>query len=348
MSDTRKVVTLLGNDDLEAEAASWLTVLGRENLSKDELADFNQWLNQSVGHRAAFDEISGLWDDLAILKDLDDIAEAVIAMPEPRKSIWLRRPFLSMAASLVIGVAVAGLFYVQYLNGLTQRDEFVTLIGEQRTVHLSDDSTIQLNTDSHVEIDFSVDKRAIRLLRGEAHFDVAKHKQRPFYVYAGSGVVRAVGTAFTVRLMLRDEVEVTVEEGRVSLSSLQPTGATNAQVRNLTRRQFLTELTAGQSTVFGKQVEQISQMQPPELSRKLAWRQGMLAYAGDRLIDVVEDVSRYTDITIEISDPVLRNLPIAGYFKVGEVEALFDSLELTFGLDVERINDKYVRLSSSL
>ena len=345
MSDSEKIVPLPGEAEIEADAASWLTVMGREQVSEAEIAEFHRWMKQSDRHRAAFNELSDLWDDLAILQELDDIAESAIAISGSRRPRWPKRVLFSAAAAMLLVVFAASMMYLEYLDNLEQQGTFITAVGEQHTLTLSDGSTLQLNTDSHVEVDFSRKERVIQLLRGEAYFDVAKNRQRPFYVYVGDGVVRAVGTAFTVRLRSDDEVEVTVEEGRVALASFEPPGSAEPSIKPA-RQQALAELTAGQSAVFGNQVEQIAQMQAPELNRKLAWRQGMLAYVDEPLLHVVNDVSRYTDITITISDPALRNRPIAGYFRVGEVDALFDSLELTFGLNVERVSDKHVRLSA--
>ena len=348
MSDSENIVTLPGVEDIEAEAASWMAVLGREKVGHSERGEFEQWLSQSERHRTAFNELAVLWDDMAILNELDDIAESVVEITGPRHSWWQRHAVMSLAASLLVGIAVAGTVYMKHLDNLNQQDTFATSIGAQRTVQLSDGSTLQLNTDSRVAVEYSRAVRKIRLLQGEAHFDVAKNTGRPFSVYAGSGIVQAVGTAFTVRLHQDNQVEVTVEEGRVALASVESPVKAQSPADKHEQTHPIAELTAGQSAVFNEQVEKLAQMQTPELNRKLSWRQGMLIYTGDPLRDVVSDVSRYTDITIEIADSALRDMPVVGYFRVGEVEGLFDSLELTFGLNVERINDHHVRLSKTL
>ncbi len=348
----KNIVTLPNLESIEAEAASWITVLGREKVTKAEMAELKLWLNQSERHRSVFNDLTGLWDDLSVLKELDDIAESVSTLPEQQSIFRQRRSFLAIAASIFICLIISGSLYWQHLTEFNQQEQLITAVGEQRTVTLSDGSTIHINTNSQLEIDFSRGKRIIRLLKGEAYFTVAKNKQRPFYVYAGDGIVQAIGTAFNVRLKLLDEIEVTVEEGLVALASLATQEPVTSKKTGLIatsspqKERFLAELSAGQRTTFGHTVEKIELIQTPELNRKLAWRQGVLAYSNDPLLKVIDDISRYTNITIEIAEPSLRTLPIAGYFRVGEVEALFDSLEITFGLDVERINKNYVRLST--
>ena len=61
---------------------------------------------------------------------------------------------------------------------------------------------------------------------------------------------------------------------------------------------------------------------------------------------MVADVSRYTDMDIEIADPALNDLRVAGNFKAGEVEAMLEALQTGFGVRVERTGDKRVRLSA--
>ncbi|MBL4765868.1 MAG: FecR family protein [Colwellia sp.] len=352
MSKIKNIVTLPSIESIEAEAASWITVLGREKVTKADMSELKLWLKQSERHRNAFNELTDLWDNLTILKELDDIAESVSTLPDQQSIFWQRRSFLAIAASIFICFIISGSLYWQHLTEFNQQARLITAVGEQRTVILSDGSTVQINTNSQLEIDFSRDKRIIRLLKGEAYFTVAKNKQRPFYVYAGGGLVQAIGTAFNVRLKLFDEIEVTVEEGLVALATLVkkvPITSSNIELISSSAPEtetFLAELSAGQSTTFSHTVDKIELIQTPALNRKLAWRQGVLAYANEPLLKVIADISRYTNITIEIADPSLRTLPIAGYFRVGEVEALFDSLEITFGLEVKRISKNYVRLST--
>ena len=351
MSENNNVLMLPSVEIIEEEASAWLVVFGRESVSDQEKADFEHWLERSERHRITFNELAMLWGEMAVLKELDDIAESSAEFIDARSPLWQRKGLMSLAASFFVAVFISGVFYFNNGYGLNQQASYVTAMGEQRSIHLSDGTIIQLNTNSQIEVRYSKTVRSIYLRQGEGFFEVAKNKSRPFKVYAGEGVVRAVGTAFSVRLMAEQEVEVIVEEGRVALSrqaldsivSLIESPPSNESQD----RPPIAELTAGQSAVFAQKIQTLEHMPATEINRKLAWRQGMLAYAGDPLSSVVDDVSRYTNIKIEITDPALRGMQVAGHFRVGEVEALFDSLELTFGLRVERVNDSYVKLYSA-
>ncbi len=347
MSDVEgKVVSLPSAQQIETEAASWLVVLGREQVSVEDRAEFQRWLRQSERHRAAFESLKSLWGEMEILKELEDIGEAMVQAPVPHTPLLRRRGFLAAAASVLMVITAGGLFYANQWRGLEQTAMFDTAVGEQRTVELADGSTVELNTDTSMSVAFSRGERAVELMRGEAHFAVAKDKRRPFVVTAGSKVVRAVGTAFTVRRRSGDLVEITVEEGTVALASVQPPTMPEENETSIDTAP-LAQLTAGQSVVLKERVETVQQLPKAELDRKLAWRKGVLVYSGESLEEVIAEVSRYTDIKIEIADPALAGKPVAGYFPVSRIDGLFQALELNFGIRVERLDATHVRLSSA-
>src|SRR5258708_24248903 len=102
----------------------------------------------------------------------------------------------------LIGVIVAFYFLRPQilLLSLVESPYYATAIGERKPVTLTDGSKVLLNTDSRIQIDYSAEQRIVRLLQGEAFFEVAHNRARPFLVYAGANVVRAVGTAFSVHV----------------------------------------------------------------------------------------------------------------------------------------------------
>ena len=85
-----------------------------------------------------------------------------------------------------------------------------------RTRVLADRAAAELNGPALIGPDYSVSERHGRLERGEAHCMVTKDPARPCTVTAGGVTVRAVGTAFNVRLV-GAAVEVLVPEGQVRL-----------------------------------------------------------------------------------------------------------------------------------
>lgn len=349
MPDPDNVIPLVDPALLEAQAAAWIARLDRDPPSESDLAEFAAWRALSPLHRQAADRMSGLWSDLDVLAgqaEALEIATAPRGQAAPGRTLW-RLAGLAAALLLVVGMGLAAArFYLPVTH------IYDTGVGGQRTVNLEDGSSIQLNTDSQVEVRYTPRSRDLRLLRGEAYFEVAPNPRRPFSVYAGQDVVRAVGTAFVVRLK-QEGVEVTVTKGKVQVSTLAQSAGTDTLDRiAATPRRPLSLVSAtdgGTELALVSRSSLVAQVElsPPDVSRKLAWRQGMLIFNGDDLASVVADVSRYTDVRIEITDPALKTLKVAGYFKVGEVDPMLEALESGFGVKVERVGEKYVRLAAA-
>ncbi len=178
-----------------------------------------------------------------------------------------------------------------------------------------------------------------------------------FSVAERTGVVRAVGTAFSVYVR-RDVVDVTVTEGTVELktaarlSDPKPDEPDQAQKTSQERgagKQDTAPLTtalvrAGQRAKADGAIESIETVEKARLEREQSWRQGILRFSGEPLEKVIEEISRYTSQSIEIEDPALR---FGGVFKIGETEKMFAALESGFGVKVERVDENLVRLSTT-
>jgi transmembrane sensor len=77
---------------------------------------------------------------------------------------------------------------------------------------------VDLNVRSSIRVEFSNSERRVELLDGQALFQVAKDKERPFIVRSGDATVRAVGTQFDVDRK-SSGTTITVLEGRVAVYS---------------------------------------------------------------------------------------------------------------------------------
>ena len=353
MSKAKTVTKFPDLQAIEAEATAWVVKLDSGEVSKQEHEGFREWRERSQRHRDALERACDFWGGLDQLHHLEMFSEhresrasRAIAPPMTSRIRTIFRPrllatgFAAIALFAVVGV----ILHYQGGGSAEQPQLYSTAIGAQEIIDLSDGSKIILNTNSRLEVRFSRARRDVRLLRGEAHFDVTPDPSRPFAVLARDAAVLAVGTAFTVRL-LDDSVEVIVTEGSVELRSfVDAVTVENSAPVVVDEGHFrsLADLSAGQDAIFGTEIEQIQAISEEAISRKLAWRQGMLTFAGDPLSKVVEDVSRYTEITIEIDDPALHDLPVGGLFKIGDVKALFDAMEQSLGVRVLWLDDTRV------
>ena len=356
---------------VEDQAWAWIVRLdGDEEPSHEDIQALHRWMAESPEHHHTFKRLSQHWDELDTL--------SALAVPQEQQAsrsmgmryfmLWLLAPVLllfgvvqqSLAASVeyprrvaaagAVMALVVSVFIWQSPGGAS--GTYVTQVGEQAQYTLPDGSTLWLNTNSEVSVAYGEQRRLITLTKGEAHFDVKPDKARPFEVYAGTRFVRAVGTAFTVYLD-REQVEVTVSEGKVALGL---TSTDEAEDKNrqdvvaepLASADVLGSLEAGQSVIIppgpAGVMDEITELEKGNLKRRLAWMEGQLIYAGESLEEVLKEVSRYTPVYIELTDPALKAIRIGGQFKVGETEALLRVLEVGFNLKVSRLSEHHVQI----
>ena len=232
------------------------------------------------------------------------------------RSARLWKP-IAAAGSLAAAVALA-VFLVPASR--SDRIEIATAVGEIRRVPLTDGSVASVNTDSDVEIEMASDQRNIRLNNGEAWFQVAHDRTRPFLVEAGKIRVQAVGTAFSVRRTAAG-AEILVTEGVVEAWALGGDGRVRIPAGN---RGFVP---AGRGGVKVTPA-------PGGVDRALAWRTGELALDGESLGFAAGELNRYNRRAIVIDDPALGREPLVGYFRVDQPEAFARAVASTLGARV--------------
>lgn len=350
MSKSASVLSFPDKDKIKQEAALWVSKCETRPLQRRQREELRAWLSQSSLHVEEFETLAALWDQMDILDELnylDGVAVEKGSMSWLKSVASFRSGRLAAAAALVVmclsTFAVFNSFGTDPAQIEATRLAYSTTLGEQKTVTLEDGTVVTLNTSSRLEVAYSSTSRDVHLYEGEAHFEVASDKSKPFSVHTKDGVVQAVGTAFSVRLD-PETVRVTVSEGRVKLTPLQemPLDEAVAVGEAVTKE---LELAAGDTAQFVEtRAELLQPLTEAEINRQLSWRRGLLAFAGEPLSEVVQEVSRYTDVLIVFEDSELEQLPIGGYFKAGEVDGLLEAIEQTFDVEVEHLSEQTVRL----
>jgi transmembrane sensor len=351
MDNIHRLTPLDDRADIEQQAADWLVRLDSHRApSPADLAELKAWLQRSPAHREQLKRLTQYWHSANLLTELSfplpgsqrpggTLANLRYRIRRLFNDRWQAAGALTATAALALGLLFGN------PNSISGNGIYETRIGEQNSITLTDGSVVRLNTDSHIQVNYLDHQRNIVLIAGEAHFEVAKNKRRPFVVTAGDGIVRAVGTAFTLRLN-PDALKVTVTEGKVALASNPQPSAPQMPSQD---RGYLLQ---GQAVDFIPQANtglgnQIQQLQQEDLDQQLAWHKGLLIFTGEPLAEVIAEVNRYTQLDIKIMDQGIANISIGGQFKVGETDAMLKVLETSFGINVTRPNTNTVHLRLS-
>lgn len=324
---------------IDRTAADWLARQGR-GLSPAEETELSEWLRTDIRHARAYAELEATWKALDRLRDtrLSDGRMIMGETPPVALTTGNRRAAL-VKAGLGLAAALAMAYFGWWRPRLADAPFALTAlteVGDYKQLTLPDGSALELNTDTLAEVSYTPETRRVRLLRGEARFSVAKNPVRPFVVEAGGVAVRAVGTAFNVRLRPQ-AIEVLVTEGRVRVDDA--TSGTSLLTPLTSVEEPL--LAAGERAVIaitpGTALPVVVQpVSPVEIERTLAWQEQRLVFDTSTLADVVAEFNRYSHHKLVLADPRLRDRHFGGAFSVANREAFVRLLESRFGIIAER------------
>lgn len=292
-------------------AVEWVARLDRLGDDAATQAELDEWLAGDDRRRGALFRAQSAWamlDRASVLRGSrpDSVMDSVTAAADAvDRGAWLSRRRMLWGGAAAAGIA-ATFGGIAFWPRPAERIE--TAIGEIRRVPLSDGSLAAVNTQTRLAVSIEPEVRRISLDQGEAWFQVAHDRTRPFIVEAGEVRVRAVGTAFSVR---RNEqgADVQVTEGTVEVWNVgEP-----ANVRRVSAgaRTFVSYAAAPTPAVEAS----------GEIDRELAWRGGQIIFDGDTLADAAAEFNRYNRVKVEIADPALAGERMIGRFRTNEPDA---------------------------
>ncbi len=318
---------------MEEKAGEWFA--RREfGLSPAEQAEFDCWVSLDPRHATLMREFDETWSRMASAPG----GETAPSLPcRPRRAWWLGG--LAAAVTLMLaGMAAWQWPAVEPTAEAAQR--FITTVGELRQVSLPDGSTLQLNTDSVVDVAFLQRERRLTLAQGEARFEVERDTTRPFLVAVGGIEIRALGTAFDIRRRA-DSVSVLLTAGRVQVRN--GNGSSPPIVLDPGQRLTVSIAPSGEATGAFT----ITTLNTEELRRLAGWRNRSLEFVAQPLREMVAEFNRYNRHQLIIADEQLAGQRFGGGFAPGDYAALVQMLETYFGVLAERRGDEtMLRLAS--
>lgn len=313
----------------EDRAAEWAVRLDGRDLDEAEHAEFDAWLAEET-NRDAFDRAS---DAMALFDGLDADLPELAALREEAQNHGDGgaggRRWLPWAGGAIAASIAAALLFLQ-TGDVGQRSpgappqiadagtaplagetKYKTAVGEQRTVTLADGSTVTLNTATEIAVDYGPGERIVRLVRGQALFDVAHAADRPFSVIVAGRKVTALGTLFEVRLD-KDRLRVTLLRGRVRVDEQLP-AATATKVPPPTF------LSPGEQ--FSSAAGLAPVVQSVDVEQQTLWRQSLVEFDDAPIGDAIAELNRYSAKPIVVRDPRVADMRISGIVKTGDADA---------------------------
>ena len=301
---------------------------------------------QSEAHAQAWQEVNAFWqqldglseEDMHFLADFpasseeESIVEKNAFQPvhaQIKKSAFITqfkpifKPMLGMAASLLL------MFSLFYSLMPAYFADYQTATGALRTLALSDGSQIIMNSDTALSVNYTDNLRQITLYQGEAYFDVAADRARPFDVKTRAGNVRALGTEFDIKNR-NEHVAITVFEHAVRVS--------------LNNGDVVENLATGQQVVFTE--NSFSKTRDVSLSAVKSWLKQRLVFQDKPLSEVVSELNHYRAGTIIILGSKLKTLSVTGVFDTDNTNIALNTIEQSLPVSIHKVTENLVFISA--
>lgn len=327
-------------------AAAW--VLEEEaGLSLHRNGLLETWLSESDDHVAAYHQARFACDAVGRQgPELEMMALREAALRARPERFGLPPALVAAGVAALVVVGAGGWWMVDRApmgrgaapTSATAADpgaaRYQTAVGERSTVTLPDGSVMTLNTASVAQVAYARSERGVRLLAGQAMFNVAHDRATPFRVYAGDRVITATGTAFEVYLD-GDRVRVALLEGAVTVAPRGPTSPPSSADETLSAGEVLTAAPDEPTRVRNEDVERLA-----------GWRGGLVAFDDTPLSEAVEEINRYTARPIMLADAAVGRNRVSGTFRVGEPDRFARTMSELFPVELTSSEDGRSVLSS--
>lgn len=283
-------------------------------MTLGDLVEFEYWKAESADHDRVYAELEAMWDDLGGAASVRAHAPQWAEAFRRRQRTVLRwRPWVAQAAAVVLLLVTS----MQYIT--TWQYDYHTGPGEIREVALADGSRMFLKGDTALDAQVGgTGARTIKLARGEAFFEVQHDAKRPFSVDVGIGMVRDIGTGFSVA-RTGQSASVSVDHGIVSVAAGGDTDI----------------LTKGQGISFNRY--KLGRKNAVEIGTISAWRRGLYLAEDKPLAEVLADLDEYYPGKIVVTNRDLRASRINAVVQLDHIDAWLDALNETKGVAVRRM-----------
>ena len=294
-------------EDVQQQAAEWLTVLMSGEASEAQHAAWQRWREADPEHERAWQHID------AVSRRFNGLhrsaAAQALAGTQQQAVNGKRRQLLAW-----LGVAAGGGMLAAQTGAWdgvrALRADYRTATGERREVVLDDGSVLSLNTGSAVNVRFDDNHRLIELLAGEI-LVASGHgagSAAPLVVATREGLVRALGTRFVVR----QQDGVSTVEVLESAVEIRPRDSAGAPLL----------LAAGRGVAFSRHA--------PDAPHAIdayadAWSRGQLIVDDVTLGDFLVDLARYRPGVIDCA-PAVAQLRLSGVFPLADTQRILNML----------------------
>lgn len=262
----------------------------------------------------------------------------------------------AVAACIISVVALATITIFQNkpssIASKNQLQEVIVKKGTKTRVQLPDGTIVIVNADSKISYAANFNEKTRDVyLEGEAYFDVAKNKHKPFIVHTNGIDVKVLGTVFNVKAYTSDStVETTLIEGSVQVFKTNNYNAPLVTLKPNEKATFLKNTSNNKHYEEAKQLVVDSQSKLYTSSvvksaidssiREISWVHNKLSFENETLIEMIPSLERWFNVEIEVEQSAYFNKKMRVHFENETLEQVLQSIDILVPLQYSIKNNK--------
>lgn len=295
----------------------------KKEATLEETRQLTEWFRLSDTKEELSGYYAAKWENPPVIMDanlqntmLENIRREM--KPHHRRSSYSFGKLMKYAAAILVPVilGVGSYFLSGRLFSSNSKEMIVNVEnGQKANLQLPDGTRVWLNSGSSIRYDKSYNQRdRIIALEGEAYFEVAKDKNRPFIVRTNDVSVRAVGTTFDVKAYANDNtITTTLIEGKVNVSDDKTTS----------------QLLPNQKITFNKSKRTFDKIQVYDAEIAGLWKNNQLAFDSESLEDIAKTLERMYNIQVVFNAQQIKKMRFSGRIKNNSLESVLQLISLT-------------------
>lgn len=206
------------------------------------------------------------------------------------------------------------------INNSFSKEQYNTICiptGCKYKIRLADGSMVWLNSSSSLKFPLAFNKLERKVyLTGEAYFEVAKDKFKPFKVFLNNTVVKVLGTHFNIHAYADEEmVKTTLLEGSVKIY----------------RKGDSKIITPGQQAYITRNSSKIT-INSIDVSESVAWKNNLFIFDREDIYSVMKEVARWYNVDVEYKEEVPHTHISGSISRKNNISQILNMLELTGGV----------------
>jgi transmembrane sensor len=347
------------------------------SATEEETILLLDWLKKDKQHMRMFSETRDLWTytrhsgskDTSPEQALHRLKTRITQSVPQKDNVKVLFPHLQEIYKIAVIAAIVLFTGLVLYNVVTPHlkmpsayNETIIPVGQKGKLILADGTRVWLNSGTSIRYSSAFGNKDREIyLEGEAYFDVAHDKNKPFLVHSGMITVKVLGTSFNLKAypdekrvettLIRGSVKILETNGKnyVELTTLKPNEQAIYQTN--TRQLHVSELSAGEhekinsSKTHFNALRASTQDATPRVESIIQWKDQKLIFDNESLEQMAIKLERWYGKNIHIESEDLKKSRYSGKFIYNEtIYQVLEVISLTTDINYyEKDHEIYIK-----